>query len=197
MLALERDDPTRFVAVAARPATAERRKDGRGPTSWSSCMGLAGYRDTQIRELSTGTRRITELACLVALEPRVLLLDEPSSGMAQRETEALGELLARPAGPARAPRWSVIEHDIPLVMSLADRIIAMESGRVIAEGTPAEIQADPVVIASYLGTDTVATERSGTRSINGTCAATTRAGAPCTRRAGADGLCGQHRTASV
>ena len=58
-------------------------------------MGLDGYRDRMVQELSTGTRRITELACLVALQPKLLLLDEPSSGIAQRETEALGALILK------------------------------------------------------------------------------------------------------
>ena len=69
-------------------------------------MGSGEYRNKQIRELSTGTRRITELACLVALEPVVLLLDEPASGIAQRETEALGGRAPRPEGRRSTSRSS-------------------------------------------------------------------------------------------
>src|SRR5439155_13756027 len=98
-----------------------------------SFMGLDAYRDKQIQELSTGTRRITELACLVALRPSLLLLDEPSSGVAQRETEALGTLL-RDLKARFDVTLFVIEHDIPLIMGLADRVIAMDAGRVIATG---------------------------------------------------------------
>jgi ABC-type sulfate/molybdate transport systems ATPase subunit len=161
-------------------------------------MGLHGYRNTQVRELSTGSRRIVELTCLVALEPVLLLLDEPSSGIAQRETEALGDVLTRLKAELDLT-LVVIEHDIPLVMRLADRMIAMESGRVLADGTPAEIRSDQRVIESYLGGDVRAIERStipaDDTSARGTatCEAVTQSGERCTRPAGADGMCGQHR----
>ena len=90
----------------------------------------------------------------------MLLLDEPSSGIAQRETEALGDA-ARRLKEALDVTMVVIEHDIPLIMALSDRIIAMESGRVIAEGTPDEVRSIPRVIESYLGGDLRAIERLG------------------------------------
>ncbi|MBI4729975.1 MAG: ATP-binding cassette domain-containing protein [Acidobacteria bacterium] len=127
-------------------------------------MGLGGYRRATISELSTGTRRIVEIACMVALEPAMLLLDEPSAGIAQRETEALGELLARVRRDLDTTML-LIEHDIPLIMGLAGRILAMESGRLIAQGTPAEIRANPDVIRSYLGGDLAAIERSDARIV--------------------------------
>src|SRR5205823_9412658 len=92
MLSLERVEPTRFGASLLGLQTAERRKTARA-YELVRMMGLHDYRGRQIRELSTGTRRITELACLIALEPTLLLLDEPTSGIAQRETEALGSAL--------------------------------------------------------------------------------------------------------
>jgi ABC-type branched-subunit amino acid transport system ATPase component len=151
MLALERVEPTRVVPAVLGAVGAERRKLTRA-YELSALMGLYGYRNTQVRELSTGTRRIAELACIVALEPDLLLLDEPTSGIAQRESEALARVLASMKAELGLT-LVIIEHDMPLIMGLCDRIIAMQSGRVVAEGTPAEIRADPVVISSYLGGD--------------------------------------------
>jgi ABC-type branched-subunit amino acid transport system ATPase component/MFS family permease len=122
-------------------------------------FGLGRYRDALVRELSTGTRRVVDLACQVAHRPTVILLDEPSSGIAQREAEALAPLLVRLRDEMGAA-LVVIEHDIPLVSSVADRFIALDQGRVIAVGTPAEVLADPVVVESYLGTDGAAIARS-------------------------------------
>jgi branched-chain amino acid transport system ATP-binding protein len=114
-------------------------------------MNLEAYRNKFASELSTGTRRILELACIVAHEPRVLLLDEPSSGIAQRETEALAPLLARIRSRLQCAIL-IIEHDIPLISRLADRLIALDLGEVAAEGRPDDVLSNPRVVASYLGT---------------------------------------------
>ncbi len=121
-------------------------------------FGLERYRNTEIGSLSTGTRRIAELACLVSLEPTLLLLDEPSSGVAQAEVEALGAVL-RSVRDHLDATMIIIEHDIPLVSSLSDRLIAMETGTVLAEGTPEHVLDDDAVIESYLGGDPTAVQR--------------------------------------
>jgi branched-chain amino acid transport system ATP-binding protein len=122
-------------------------------------FNLGRWRTNFVAELSTGTRRVVDLACAMALEPRVLLLDEPSSGIAQRESEALAELLLalrRDTGAALV----VIEHDIPLVASIADELVCLALGQVVARGIPAAVLDDPAVITSYLGTDEATVRRS-------------------------------------
>jgi len=124
-------------------------------------MGLGVHRAKFIRELSTGTRRIVDLATVVAHRPAVVLLDEPSSGIAQREAEALApvlERLRRDLGCALV----VIEHDMGLLRSVADRMVALDQGAVIAVGEPAFVLTHPAVVASYLGSDPAAIGRSGT-----------------------------------
>ncbi len=123
-------------------------------------FGLGRYGDTIVSELSTGTRRIVELACLVALESRVLCLDEPTAGVAQRETEAFAPLVRRIREELDASLL-VIEHDMPFIMGISDRVYCLEAGRIISEGSPRQVRHDPKVIASYLGTDERAIARSG------------------------------------
>jgi branched-chain amino acid transport system ATP-binding protein len=125
-------------------------------------MGLAVFRDKLIWELSTGTRRLVDLACIVALEPSVLLLDEPSSGIAQRETEALGPVLLRLRETTGASLL-VIEHDMPLITSISDEMLALDLGRVVTRGTPHDVIGHPRVVESYLGSSEAAIARSGSR----------------------------------
>lgn len=123
-------------------------------------LGLSPWAEALTVQLSTGTRRICDLAAQVAARPTVLLLDEPTAGVAQREAEAFGPLLRRIRDELDCSIL-IVEHDMPLLMGLCDRIYALELGQVIASGTPEEIRANPAVIASYLGTDDVAIKRSG------------------------------------
>jgi branched-chain amino acid transport system ATP-binding protein len=123
-------------------------------------FGLTAYRDTFTSELSTGTRRIVELACVVAHQPTVLLLDEPAAGVAQREVEQLGNLLVRIRDELGCA-LVVVEHDVPLLARIADRLVALEAGHVISEGAPAAVLSSPEVIRSYLGDVAVAAQRSG------------------------------------
>jgi ABC-type branched-subunit amino acid transport system ATPase component len=123
-------------------------------------FGLARFAGATVAELSTGTRRICELAAAVSLEPRVLLLDEPSAGLAQREVEELPGVLAGIRASTGAS-LVIVEHDVPFLTAVVDRLVAMQSGRIIASGPPADVCADPEVVRSYLGGDSVAIARSG------------------------------------
>jgi ABC-type branched-subunit amino acid transport system ATPase component len=122
-------------------------------------LGLGRYADRVVAELSTGTRRIVELAALLAVAPRVICLDEPTAGVAQKEAEAFGPLIKRLQAELDAT-LVVVEHDLPMILGISDRLYCLEAGRVIAEGAPAEVRANPLVIASYLGTDERAILRS-------------------------------------
>lgn len=143
--------PASYLAEAATLARA---------TELVGMLGLTRYAHTPTSALSTGTRRIVELACLLAEDPVVMLLDEPSAGVAQRETEALGPLLRRIRDHTGAA-LVVIEHDMPLLAGLCDRLVAMELGEVLVEGRPGEVLEHPAVVAAYLGTDAAAINRSG------------------------------------
>ena len=122
-------------------------------------LGLGRYADGFVAELSTGTRRIVELAGLLALDAQILCLDEPTAGVAQRETEAFGPLLKQIQQELHAT-MIVIEHDMPMIMALSDRVYCLEAGQVIAEGSPDEVRNNPLVVASCLGTDARAIDRS-------------------------------------
>jgi ABC-type branched-subunit amino acid transport system ATPase component/predicted MFS family arabinose efflux permease len=127
-------------------------------------VGLQAYRSKFVRELSTGTRRIVDLCCLLAHGPAVMLFDEPSSGIAQREAEALGPMLLR-IRQATGASLIVIEHDMPLVRHVSDEILALDLGRVVVRDRPDVVLHDPRVVASYLGTSDVSTTRSGTAGL--------------------------------
>ena len=123
-------------------------------------LGLGRYAETYISDLSTGTRRIVELAGLLALDARVLCLDEPTAGLAQRETEAFGPVIVDIRRELSAS-VVVIEHDMPLIMGISDRVYCLELGQIIASGEPDSVRNNPAVIASYLGADERAIARSG------------------------------------
>jgi len=106
------------------------------------------YLDHRIAELSFGTTRAVELAWLAARRPAVLLLDEPASGLQQSEVRALGNVIQR---VRQGGAVVLIDHDVPFVAGLADRLVAMDLGRVVAEGLPEVVLEHPDVVASYLG----------------------------------------------
>jgi ABC-type branched-subunit amino acid transport system ATPase component/ABC-type branched-subunit amino acid transport system permease subunit len=151
------------VALALPQAKRLERAKQTQATEILDFLGMGSYGERFVGELSTGMRRILELACLLAVDAKVLCLDEPTAGVAQRETEAFGPLLLRIRAELDASML-VIEHDMPLVMSISDRVYCLELGRIIAEGTPEAVRNDPIVVASYLGTDEVAIARSSALS---------------------------------
>ena len=123
-------------------------------------MNLGAYANKFIGELSTGSRRVVDLACALAHEPDVLLLDEPSSGIAQRETEALGPVLMDIRDKTGAA-IIIIEHDMPLIQNVSDRLVALELGAVVTSGLPADVINHPRVVESYLGGNNAVINRSG------------------------------------
>ena len=123
-------------------------------------LNLGTFRDKRVRELSTGSRRLVDLACVLAADPTVLLLDEPSSGIAQRETEELGPLIQRIKAET-ACSILIIEHDMPLISTVSDELVAMELGAVVTRGAPDEVLSHPQVIEAYLGTSEDVIKRSG------------------------------------
>jgi len=154
-----RVDPVSVMVGLPHTWRAERRSRAEADELLDA-FDLGDVADQFVDELSTGTRRILELACVVARRPRLICLDEPTAGIAQREIEALGPFLLRLRDELDASIL-VIEHDMPFLTGVSDRMYCLDLGRVIAEGTPAEVSTDPAVVAAYLGTDAVAINRSG------------------------------------
>lgn len=142
-----------FVAAALRlpSVRAEERRAREAARHYLDLVGLGARAEHVATELPYGQQRLLEIARALAAEPKLLLLDEPAAGLTRPETEALDALISR----IRADGVTVmlVEHDMPLVMGIADRVAVLHYGRKIAEGTPAAVQADEQVIGAYLGLD--------------------------------------------
>jgi branched-chain amino acid transport system ATP-binding protein len=115
-----------------------------------SQIGLAGKAERRVGELSHGDQRAVEIGMALALRPKLLLLDEPTAGMGDQETEQIAELMRR-LHRDHALTIVLIEHDMPLVFRLAEVITVLNQGRVLASGSPAEIAHNEAVQAAYLG----------------------------------------------
>lgn len=113
-------------------------------------VNLKPWRTRYPWELSYGTLRFLELASVLSLRPSVLLLDEPATGIQQKEVEALGPMLKRIRDETGCAIF-LIEHDMGLLFGVSERVYALDFGKIIAEGTPDEVAADPHVLESYLG----------------------------------------------
>jgi branched-chain amino acid transport system ATP-binding protein len=144
------------LPVQVRTEAAVRRRVG----DLLEMFGLDRFADNLVSELSTGSRRLVDLAAVVAHQPRVVLLDEPSSGVAQREVEAMLGLLRNVRDQLDATML-VVEHDIGFIAELADRLVAMDRGSVLLSGAPREVLEAPIVGEAFLGSDPLALSRTG------------------------------------
>ena len=122
---------------------------GRDADALLERVGIADYAAERADSVPTGTARLLELARALACDPRLLLLDEPSSGLDESETDDFGDLLRELAAEGRGVL--MVEHDMDLVMSVCDEIHVLDFGRIIATGTPAQVRADKRVQKAYLG----------------------------------------------
>lgn len=128
---------------------AEEKRIRQDAGKWLEFVGLSAHSEAMAGSLPLGSQRMLEVARALALEPRLLLLDEPAAGLNSRETIAMGELIEK----IRRQQITVVlvEHDMELVMDISDRVLVINFGRLIGDGTPEAVQEDPEVIAAYLG----------------------------------------------
>ena len=140
------------VLVAAevrRRWSRDRSNPGAAADEILDVVGLTAVADEQVDAMPTGLARLVELGRALATRPRVLLLDEPSSGLDESESDDFGRLLTRLAADGLAVL--LVEHDVELVMQVCSRIFVLDFGRILASGTPSDIQHNEAVRAAYLG----------------------------------------------
>ena len=139
------------VLVAAEMASKSRRSVQAAADDALEQVGLGDLAEITVGTMPTATARLVELARALATKPKILLLDEASSGLNDEETGAIGELLARLVKESGVSVL-LVEHDMNFVMGLCSQLYVLDLGQVIASGTPVEMQKNPLVQAAYLGT---------------------------------------------
>jgi branched-chain amino acid transport system ATP-binding protein len=139
-----------FAGLWLPPARAEERRTDERVDVLLELLRLEKVADASVGGLSLGSRRMVDLACQLAARPKVLLLDEPASGLAAGETELLGPLVSRISSDLDCAVL-IIEHNVAVLASVADRLVAMRNGAVISAGAPADVLADPEVRGAYFG----------------------------------------------
>ena len=162
LLTLDAGRPVGVVSTTLQAPWARRseRSKRRAVDEVVGSFGIDRFRRHQIAHLSTGTRRVVDLASVVLARPRLLLLDEPTAGIAQREAEAFVPLLRRLHELADTT-IVLVEHDVPLVFALCTHVVMMETGSLVSSGTPDQVAADPRALAAYLGASAEALAVSG------------------------------------
>jgi ABC-type branched-subunit amino acid transport system ATPase component len=165
MTALDHGRRRSLLSYALRlpPARGEERRCYERATHILAAVGLGARRDAAASSLPPGERRLLELARVVALEPRAVLMDEPAAGLSRSEIDELDGVIR--ALRAKGIAVLLVEHHVDFVMRLADVVTVIDFGRVIAHGAPDEVRSDPAVVTAYLGVeDATAAPLDGVRS---------------------------------